>query len=123
MKKRILIADDDENLREINSAIVNRLFPNYETEVFVDGTSLRSRLEQTLEEVELVITDNDMPGINGSEIITQYAKKLNLPFILAYGGDESIGKDALADGAFDYILKPYSIADFKEKIKKAISRD
>lgn len=123
--KQILIADDDESLRTINRMIVKRDFPDYEIEEFKDGTLLAGRLEQDVSNVCLVLTDNSMPGVNGSEIIKKYAKTSRfskIPMILAYGDGESIGKKAIEDGAFDYILKPFRSLEFTALLKKAFDK-
>ena len=106
MAKTILIADDEPTIRKLNSMVVEREFPDYNIELFEDGKQLNKRLSENLEDICLVITDNEMPVINGSEIIKKYASKLpEIPFILHYGGDESIGKEAISNGAYDYVIK------------------
>ena len=106
MAKTILIADDESTIRKLNSMIVEREFPDYNIELFEDGKELDERLNQNLEEVCLIVTDNQMPGMYGLEIIEKYARKLkNIPFVLYYGGDEEIGKDAVKNGAYDYVMK------------------
>ncbi|MBU2104549.1 MAG: response regulator [Nanoarchaeota archaeon] len=108
MEKTIYIADDDSSIRKLTGDVLGRFFPEYEREFFEDGVSLLRRLEET-DKPSLIITDNEMPGVTGSEIIEGYARKI--PFILIYGGDEKIGKKAVADGACGYFLKPYNIKE------------
>jgi len=123
--KQILFADDDDSIRNLMLNLFKNHFANYEIEAFPDGTSLDSRLERNISNVCLVLTDNSMPGINGSEIIKKYAKNPSfdkISFILVYGGDEDIGNMAVKKGAFAFINKPYSIEEILSLAEKALNR-
>jgi len=124
MKNKILVADDDGAMRRLNLRCLKMGFPRYETEEFEDGKSLVSKLEGDVSGVALVLTDNEMPGINGSEIIKNYASRegfKQIPFILVYGGDETIGKQVVRDGAFGYLIKPYDFKNYNELIAEALN--
>ena len=124
MEKIILFADDDKNVRETMLMFLDMRFPSYGVESFKEGTSLEKRLKQgSLENVCMVITDNQMPGIEGSEIIRIYASKFpEIPFILYYGGDEEIGEEAVRNRACAYVLKPISLKKFYPIIRDALSK-
>ena len=84
-RNKIIIADDDEGNIRMASRAIGRFFPDLVAETFVDGTSLEYRLNGNLDDVMLVFTDNQMPGVKGGEIIARYAKKPEfekIPFIL-----------------------------------------
>ena len=122
-ENKILIADDDEMQRDLHEALIQNRFPEFDLEFFKDGGSLEKRLSNKLNGIKLVITDNHMPGITGSGIIQKYAKSLEfskIPFILCYGGEEEIGKRAVKNGAFAYIIKGGDINQYFEIIKKAL---
>ncbi len=123
-KEKILIADDEEQLRVIESMIFGDAFPQFEVESFSDGTSLEKRLTEDIGNVRLVVTDNNMPGITGSEIIEKYAKRpeyAGLKFILAYAGDDKIGKRAVENGAFSFIQKPADLDTYLDVARKALN--
>ncbi len=104
----ILYAEDNDGTRELLSEILEEEFINYKIESKSSGTQLEKRLEKNVSDVALVITDNFMPGIDGSCIIEKYSRKKEfeeIPFILLYGGAEEIGKKAVENGAFGYLLK------------------
>ena len=124
MEKIILFADDDKNVRETMLMFLDMRFPSYGVESFKEGTSLEKRLKQgSLENVCMVITDNQMPGIEGSEIIRIYASKFpEIPFILYYGGDEEIGEEAVRNMAYAYVLKPIALKKFYPIIRDALSK-
>ena len=124
MEKIILFEDDDKNVRETMLMFLDMRFPSYGVESFKEGTSLEERLKQgSLENVCMVITDNQMPGIEGSEIIRIYASKFpEIPFILYYGGDEEIGEEAVRNRACAYVLKPIALKKFYPIIRDALSK-
>jgi len=122
-KKIILIADDSKEIRELANMILQEDFPQFHVESFEDGTSLESRLNKGINNVKLVVTDNRMPGITGFEIIEKYSRKpeyAGVRFILCYAGDEMIGKKAVENGAFDYILKMEMIK-YSKIVKRALN--
>ena len=115
MKDKILYADDEETLRRALGMVLKIEFPELDIEPFKDGSSLEKRLNESLEGVRLVITDNDMPGVNGSTLIMNYAQKTgfeNIPFILFSGGDESIGREFVKKHrAYAYVTKGIGYRD------------
>lgn len=110
-RNKIYVAEDDTTTLELTTQTVGRHFPRYEIESFEEGGELSDRLENG--DVPLmVITDNEMPNMLGCDIIKKYASDERFKetkFILAYGGDVSIGEEAIRDGAFSYLQKPFSI--------------
>ena len=106
-RNRILLAEDNHDVRYVEALTLERSFPDYITEQFKDGGSLVKRLEMDVSDVALIVTDNQMPVMEGNEIIRNYAPKLKgVPFVLVYGGEEEIGERAVREGAFGYMLKP-----------------
>ena len=124
-KNKIIIADDSKDQRDLHKYFVPDEFLGFDLEFFEDGTSLEKRLNGNTDNVRLVITDDKMPGITGSEIIKKYATRLKfreIPFILYYRGDEEIGKEAVENGAFGYSLKTGDIENYLRTINRALNR-
>ncbi len=122
--EKILLAEDDERLRNLFEKIIQDTFPDYGVESFSDGDSLNKRLKEDVEDVRLIVTDNQMPGMIGSEIIRQYAREPRferISFVLLYGGNEEIGKRAIENGAFDFIIKPLGMEKYSEVLGKALN--
>ena len=119
MAERVLIVDDDDIVRESLSAVLqNRGFA---CEQAADGEQALQRLGE--QEFDVVITDLEMPRLNGIELI-EHASLLNnrTSFILitAYGSMET-AIEALRKGAFDYLLKPLNFEDVAIKVKNCWS--
>ncbi|MCK4647383.1 response regulator, partial [Candidatus Pacearchaeota archaeon] len=117
------LADDESSNRNLFEAILKSSFLNYEVQAFAEGASLVRRLEEDVSDIRLVVTDNFMPRVTGSEIIEKYArasKFKEIPFILCYGGDEEIGKKAVEDGAFGFIVKPMNLEEYVGVLRDAL---
>ncbi|MCJ8340369.1 MAG: sigma-54 dependent transcriptional regulator [Pseudomonadales bacterium] len=105
MAYKILLVEDDPDLRE---ALVDTLeLAEVSVTCAVDGESAIVKL--TASSFDLVVTDVNMPGIDGHQLLS-YIKKhhLALPVILmtAYGQiDKAV--EAMRHGAVDYLMKPF----------------
>jgi len=105
MSNKILLVEDDPDLRE---ALVDTLeLANVLVESAKDGESAILLLKDN--SYDLVVTDVNMPGIDGHELL-DYIKKhhLALPVILmtAFGQVEK-AVEAMRKGAADYLMKPF----------------
>ncbi len=119
-KKTILIAEDDESTRYLMKNLLEIYLPGYNKEYFPNGTKLDKRLKKSLDGVVAVLTDNNMPGIMGLEIIKKYCNNSNYKDILFFlhTGEKEIGEQALKNGAKEYFLKPIGFSKLADKLKK-----
>jgi len=114
----ILIVDDEKNYLIILEAL---LAPEgYEIITEDNALSAFRSIRET--DLDLVITDMKMPGMNGMELLEE-AKKIEpeLPVIImtAYGTIE-MAVEAMKKRAYDYITKPFRNEELKLTIKKAL---
>ncbi|OGJ12735.1 hypothetical protein A3K62_00590 [Candidatus Pacearchaeota archaeon RBG_16_35_8] len=122
-RDRIIVAEDDDAMLDLSLEILKQRFGQFKFESFSDGTSLEKRLNEGVGNVRLVITDNEMPGSSGSQLIRKYAAQpefSGIKFILCYGGDNKIGERALEEGAYAFIKKPYSVDVYVNVLEKAL---
>lgn len=102
---KILIAEDDAMVRDV---IVKFLSDEkYPVVVAHDGHEAIKLLR--LEEIKLVLTDLRMPGADGMEVLrTAVRNDPNIAVVLltAYGTLDT-ALDAMREGAYDYIVKPF----------------
>jgi response regulator RpfG family c-di-GMP phosphodiesterase len=110
MKKfKILIADDEEELRDIYEIILEGSF---HCEIFKanDGQEAIQLLSES-NDFDLVITDYNMPNINGGALFNFIKKNGNIPIILISGGDLQDYSDLvgfkLANPHNQFIIKPF----------------
>src|SRR5690606_16667197 len=117
MTQRILIVDDEPNLRKVLGAHLSR--EGYEVVLAPDGEEALARVEQG--GIDVVVTDMVMPKLDGLSLlrllVSQYP---DLPVIMitAHGTVDS-AVEALKLGAFDYITKPFERDELKQVIAKA----
>ena len=79
--KRILLVEDDVDLCDATSIGLNR--GGYAVSGFVDPTAARAAFEHDPGSWDLVITDQNMPGLNGTELIRIVKqRRRDLPVIL-----------------------------------------
>jgi len=114
---RILIVDDNREIRTILEEYLKE--EGYLAEGAADG---REALTKHLEEpFDLIITDLNMPGMTGMELIKEISKNeqtVEFIIITAYASlDTAI--DAVKAGAYDYLVKPFRIEELKVVIKNA----
>lgn len=100
----VLIVDDEENIRQITSATLEKF--GYKTMTAADGTEALTLYAQNLTEIKIVLTDMAMPFMDGAATI-RALRKLNptLPIIAASGLPPAT-TDALNVNAF--LSKPYT---------------
>jgi two-component system response regulator AtoC len=121
MGTRVLIADDDEALRE--SLELFLASEGYEVVGAPDGAAALAQLERA--PVDVVLCDLRMPGMDGLELLPQLLRQLpGLTVILmsAYGGRE-LALEALKRGAYDYLAKPFPPSEAVLAIRKAQERE
>ena len=116
---RILVVDDDEQMRVALSATLKHL--QYEATVAKDAKEALKYLKK--ERFDVILSDLKMPKIDGVEFLKE-AKKITkeTPFIMITAfGDVKTAVESMKSGAFDFILKPFSQEALKKVIDLAIS--
>lgn len=117
MSARILVLDDDAVACEFLQEALSRA--GYDVRAFI---SAREALVETLDQYDLLISDIRMPGMDGLEFLKKVHEKWpELPVILmtAYGSLETT-MEALRNGAWDYISKPFTPEAIRGMVKKVL---
>ena len=119
--RRILLADDEESVREPIKRFLIRL--GYTVETVVDGQSVLNELA-TGKKYDLIFADRNMPGMTGVEVLQQI-RYSNEPYnripVIVYTadtGDEDI--KIIGQLANGYLKKPAELEEIRNAIKKAI---
>lgn len=123
MKKadfRILIADDDEITRDVIATLLSR--EGYRTCAVKDGIEAIRVLR--IENIALVITDLRMTGADGIEVL-KHAVRINpdvaVVILTAFSSLETT-LEAVKEGAYDYLTKPFSIQQILILVERAFKR-
>jgi signal transduction histidine kinase len=117
-KPKILFIDDEE----IVLRSCRRIFAgsDYEIDTALSGEEgLNKALSQ---DYDIVVTDLKMPGIGGMEVLTRLKKERPETTVIIFTGYASVdtAREALKNGAFDYIPKPFTPEEIREVIKNAL---
>jgi len=121
--KRILIAEDSPTMRSLLISTIEGL---EEIEIIEAASGFEALRLLPREKVDLIITDINMPDINGLELIS-YVKNNpiyhDIPlFIISTESGEKDMEKGLALGANEYLTKPFNPSRLQEMIKKYLSR-
>ena len=102
---RICLVDDDANLRAATAQWLE--LAGYQVETYADAPSALARLDPEMEGV--VVTDVRMPKMDGMEFLTRLtALDPDLPVVmLTAHGDVQMAVEAMRQGAYDFIEKPF----------------
>ncbi len=114
--RRILVVDDEENARVALAKILSR--EGYEVATAGNGYEALNFLRN--KEVDLIITDINMPEMNGISFLrelNQSHPSCNVIMITAHAEVETY-MEAMNLGAFEYINKPLNVEDLKKIIAK-----
>jgi two-component system, response regulator, stage 0 sporulation protein F len=115
----ILIVDDEENARLGLSKLLTH--EGYAVASAANGQEALEYLRRA--EVHLVISDINMPGMNGLLFLRELSRNypsLHVIMITAYGGVESY-LEAMNYGAFEYLHKPVKLEELKSVLRKLAS--
>ena len=116
----ILVVDDDKLVRKTLSDFLIKV--GYSVVEADDGKVALSIIES--ENPDLIITDLQMPGLTGSELIKKLREKdITIPVMISTGyPDMESAINAIHDGAIDYFVKPFSLEMLYSRIESAMSQ-
>lgn len=116
---RILIADDDKEIRNLLKIYLEREL--YMVDTAVNGEEALQLFNQN--NYNLVILDLMMPKVDGIEVCRKLRDKTNVPILMLTAKDHEIDKIlGLSIGADDYITKPFSIHEVVARVKALMRR-
>lgn len=114
---KILIVDDDETIRD---TLYELLTDNYLCQTADSAEKALARLEA--DNYDVVLTDISMPGLSGLELLGQVRQRFpTMPVIIISGiGDQEHAQGLIKLGAFDFLLKPFSLDTVEKSVKRAV---
>ena len=118
MTEKILVVDDELNMRLVLKALLNK--EGYDVATASDGIEALKILKSG--GVEVVVTDLKMPKLDGVGLLERVIRDYpSTPVIIITAhGTIATAVDALKKGAFDYITKPFERDELKNIIHKAM---
>jgi DNA-binding response OmpR family regulator len=116
---RILLVDDEQSIQTLLSYPLRK--DGYHVTSALDGTEALRRFEEG--RFDLVILDLMLPRMGGVEVCRQLRSRSQVPIImLTAKGSETDKVAGLEVGADDYITKPFSMREFRSRVKAALRR-
>src|SRR5262245_19121130 len=122
MSARLLIAEDDADLRDLLQDELEDV--GYETVVAIDGRSAMAHIERERERIDLLITDVRMPGLTGDGLLAaRRTQRSEAPVVVitAFGSVEQ-AVEMVKAGAFQYLTKPFDTDDLLRAVAEALEQ-
>jgi len=120
---KILVVDDEQDIQQLFEQRFRREIKSGEFQFVFSFSAMDAMdyLDRTPHEVVLILSDINMPGMSGFELLSAIKKKFKNPppivmMITAYG-DEEKHQRSIALGADDFLTKPLDFNVLKEKLK------
>jgi len=120
LETRVVFIDDDKYIRK--STVQSLQMEGFEVESFGDASSALANIEAA--NTGVIVSDIMMPGLSGLELL-QRVKEIDpdIPIILITGqGDIATAVQAMRDGAFDFLEKPFAPDNLIEVIRKSLGK-
>ena len=121
VKKRLLIIDDEANMRHMLSTVLEKA--GYHVETAADGAEGLEMIQES--QYDFILCDIKMPKMGGMEFLKLSRDRIGAATVImmsAYGSiDTAI--EAMKSGAYDYISKPFKTDEVYLTLKKAEERE
>ena len=115
----ILLVDDEDAVRKVLAFPLEK--DGYEVVQAADGAEALERFADR--EVDLVVLDIMLPRLDGLEVCRRLRATSNVPIIMLTARDDELDKViGLELGADDYITKPFSIREFRSRVRALLRR-
>ncbi|MFZ6035626.1 MAG: response regulator [Patescibacteria group bacterium] len=118
--RHALVVDDDALLRDLVTEIAE--LEGFQVTTCVDGRQALEYLQQSADDISLVVTDLEMPSMTGPELIHALREQgLRVPIILMSGNPQKLSQATadLSGCTIRTIGKPFQLAEFRELITTA----
>ena len=122
MNDRILIAEDDADMRELLEEILAEA--SFYVITAANGRFALAHVENEQEQIDLVLTDVQMPELKGDELLAkvrQTRAETPVVVITAFGSVEN-AVEMVKKGAYSYLTKPFATKDLLEVVRSALAQ-
>lgn len=117
IETRILIIDDEPSLRRVLAEFLSRFY------ICITAESAEAGIAEIYKtDFAVVITDVNLPGISGLELIPLIKVKSPQTVVMVVSGGQSLNDSikALRNGAFDYLVKPFELQQVETAVRRAV---
>jgi DNA-binding response OmpR family regulator len=121
MPAKILLVEDDKDVRDLLNIVLEG--DGYCIDVAENVEAAMKLIAST--DYDILLIDKNMPGLDGNgegglDLLRHVRSQSSPPEVIMITGHPTVGSaiEAMKLGAFDYVTKPFSIADIRFKVKK-----
>ena len=115
----ILLVDDEDSVQKLLTYPLER--DGFRVVLALDGEEALARFGE--EDIDLVVLDLMLPKLDGLEVCKRIRSESSVPIIMLTARDDELDKVlGLELGADDYITKPFSIREFRSRVKALLRR-
>lgn len=117
----VLLVEDDPTLR--STLAFNLTREGYDVLTAADGPSAIELVARKGDQLDLVILDVMLPGVNGFQVLRAIRRDYAFPVLmLSARGEEQDRVDGLELGADDYVVKPFALRELLARVRAAVRR-
>ena len=119
---KIFIVDDDRAILRLYKMILGQ--KGFKDVAFAhNGKEAIEKYENFRSKPTIIIMDHRMPILNGIDAMNQILRMNQSPKIIFASADSSVREQAISEGAYGFLNKPFDIEDLLETIKRALNND
>ena len=120
MTYRVLVVDDEEMIR----ALVKDTLSATEMEVSAASGGRQALDMMARTDYDVLLTDLTMPGMSGLQLLAESLRRHpdTIPIVFTGYATLKTARQAIREGAYDYILKPFDLDELHESVSRALER-
>ncbi|MDH3402592.1 MAG: response regulator [Acidobacteriota bacterium] len=118
----VLVVDDEPAVRRLVASQVSQI--GYQAEALADAAAALSFVRAESGRIALVLTDVDMPGTSGVELLGSIKSTDDSIQVVMVTGMQDLGtvRNCLRRGAYDYLVKPFEFEELRNTVERAVER-
>ncbi|MEW6188158.1 MAG: response regulator [Thermodesulfobacteriota bacterium] len=116
--KKILVVDDDQQIRELLLDFFHQL--GFEVTTAANGVEALGKFSP--DDTDCILSDLVMPDMGGLELLKKIKTQApKIPFLVITGYPSiETALEVMKQGAYDYITKPFQMEDVRIKVERAL---
>jgi DNA-binding response OmpR family regulator len=119
MAQKILVVDDEQNIRELASLYLEK--EGFSVETAANGHEALARFAEV--QPSMVILDVMMPGMTGFDVCRELRREHDVPILMLTARSDDVDKIVgLELGADDYMTKPFNPRELVARVKRILHR-
>ncbi len=121
-RETLLVVEDEPSVGNLFECLLRKL--GYEVIRAEHGEEAEKALAERRDgAIDLVLTDMDMPRMDGTELVRRLAERnRHLKIILTSGNGENLEADDDASSSYDFLPKPFSMQTLAQKVREVLDR-